>query len=343
MNEFFAERKYSQIPEEFPDQDTYPLFYTAHKREYNLEPGDKLFIPAGWFHFVYSEEGFNFALNKWYDTDWVDDGSPSPKEPKVGKHSKKAKEEWIPDSLKVKVHHSKTNFFPSWDVRHRYKDVLTMKDMTYKEFIESKDPHLYLAQNQINSKPGVYMTNIWVNFGNVWSSIHYDLKDNWLFQIEGRKRVIMFPQEDRDLLYLWNPYPLETIHKLMSPFTTDQFIRRSTNSLPIDLCQRLLASDQYDITDDRIGAQFKCEVETYKQWLEKAGASFPYKTEKTDNKFSRKVPSVPPLPFQVVWILEHGEFGIRKFRWKVKPGDMFLFPLSFVYPWTTNCQIIVPV
>ena len=65
MEEFFAERKYSQIPEEFPDQDTYPLFYTAHKREYNLAPGDKLFIPAGWFHFVYSEEGFNYALNKW--------------------------------------------------------------------------------------------------------------------------------------------------------------------------------------------------------------------------------------------------------------------------------------
>ena len=304
VRRFFDERKYSQIPEEFPSREHFPLYYQARKREVTIGPGQKLFIPAGWFHFVFSGEGFNCAISRQYDSDWIDDGT-SRKEPEVGEHA-----EQMPDvdpDLKVDVHESKTTLFPSRTIIHKYRDVLTMRTMKYKEFIESNNPNWYLMECKYTES----ITRLWINFGNIYTALHYDLKDNWLCQIKGTKRIILIPPEDRHLVYLWNPYSLETIHKLIAPFSTDQFIRRSRKSLPPDICRRIMENSDMDyLSDDRISHLFMMEFNTYVKWLEKTGSAFPTSIPKP-SEFSRKVPSKPPYPFQLVWALEHGKIRIR--------------------------------
>ena len=37
---FYNERRYSYITEEFPDPDKFPLYYKAKKQEFTLQPGD---------------------------------------------------------------------------------------------------------------------------------------------------------------------------------------------------------------------------------------------------------------------------------------------------------------
>jgi hypothetical protein len=64
--------KYSEIITEFPDKEKYNLYYTAKKYEVLLKEGDILFIPQGWFHYVFSEgvnenSKLNVAINFWYD------------------------------------------------------------------------------------------------------------------------------------------------------------------------------------------------------------------------------------------------------------------------------------
>lgn len=54
FTEFYAHRRFSKIPSRTPDLAAYPLYNTAQKIELVLEKGDALFIPAGWFHFVFS-------------------------------------------------------------------------------------------------------------------------------------------------------------------------------------------------------------------------------------------------------------------------------------------------
>ena len=60
VGQFFNERRFSRIEEEFPDKNQFPLYYKANKTEITIGPGDGLFIPSGWFHFVFSEgDGLN--------------------------------------------------------------------------------------------------------------------------------------------------------------------------------------------------------------------------------------------------------------------------------------------
>lgn len=48
-----------------PDLDKFPMFKKAHVFEGELRAGDVLFIPKGWFHYIYSPEQ-SISLNCWY-------------------------------------------------------------------------------------------------------------------------------------------------------------------------------------------------------------------------------------------------------------------------------------
>jgi jumonji domain-containing protein 7 len=39
----------------------------AHPIHITLNPGDTLYLPAGWWHYVRQSEGITIALNWWYD------------------------------------------------------------------------------------------------------------------------------------------------------------------------------------------------------------------------------------------------------------------------------------
>lgn len=66
----------SMVALENPDLDRYPLFARALEvaQQADLEPGDALYIPYGWWHNVQSQTGFNALVNYWWNeagVDWV--------------------------------------------------------------------------------------------------------------------------------------------------------------------------------------------------------------------------------------------------------------------------------
>jgi len=66
----------SMVSLESPDLARYPLFARAlEQAQYaDLEPGDALYVPYGWWHHVQSQTGFNALVNYWWNeagADWV--------------------------------------------------------------------------------------------------------------------------------------------------------------------------------------------------------------------------------------------------------------------------------
>ena len=61
-----------------PDFDRYPRFTAALEAAEvaELEPGDAIFIPYGWYHHVEALERFNMLVNYWWDPAREDVGSP---------------------------------------------------------------------------------------------------------------------------------------------------------------------------------------------------------------------------------------------------------------------------
>lgn len=241
LKTFMGCHKYSGITEEFPDKEKYPLYYEASRQEFTIHAGQKLFIPAGWFHFVFSEDveeetGLNFAMNFWYYplNNWSH-GKPSNLLPHVEPHN-------IPNIDPKDVFGDRPvrstwsdldGIFPADRVFHFFKGKVRNDYMTYDEFYRAKNPKMYIVQDE-NKKirdyappypTPIYLSSSWVNYGNCRSLIHCDEHDNWLCQIKGSKRVILFPHEDKDKLYmLWNiPSNVFTeIQDLLS--LKDQFI-----------------------------------------------------------------------------------------------------------------------
>ncbi len=58
----------SQLNIDKPDIDKFPKFQKAKYMECLLEPGEMLFIPAFWWHQVYSQDQLNISINFWWKT-----------------------------------------------------------------------------------------------------------------------------------------------------------------------------------------------------------------------------------------------------------------------------------
>jgi hypothetical protein len=56
---------YSQVDPEAPDLERFPGFARAHPLRAELEPGEMLFLPAFWWHYVRSHD-MNVAVNFWW-------------------------------------------------------------------------------------------------------------------------------------------------------------------------------------------------------------------------------------------------------------------------------------
>ena len=56
----------SQVELENPDLDRFPLFNEAPFTDCVLSPGDVLYIPPGWWHYVRSES-VSFSVSFWFE------------------------------------------------------------------------------------------------------------------------------------------------------------------------------------------------------------------------------------------------------------------------------------
>lgn len=213
-DQFFHERRYSQVTEEFPCKIRFPLFYKARKQVLVIEPGQKLYIPFGWFHMVFSEgDELNFALNYFIKGGSLkEEGGPSSETPCI-----ETSELGDVDPMTIfekgemiRVIRAENGVFPSNYLKERFKNDYEIKNKTIEDFFRDKDRSEYIIQSK-TVLPGA---TCWINWGNVRTHLHYDTANNWLHQIRGRKRVILFPPDDRDLLYMWNHYPINLIYTL---------------------------------------------------------------------------------------------------------------------------------
>jgi len=363
-SEWFHDRRYSEITQKYPDRVIYPNYYKTHRMEFILRPGEKIFIPAGWFHFVHSEEpdpesGLCIALNFWYET----------KGPKVEYNKVKPKFAWhrIPcDEVieetkhigKLRIVKSQTNYFPPSHMKYRFPWI-SEECMTFDEFYDSRNSSYYITQNsnkvfdkwapQMNSK--LASSNLWINWGNCYTLIHYDGQDNWLCQLEGKRRVILFPPSDRDNLYLFNNYPVELIYDIDTKYNNDEnFIRYSAKTLSDNLIKELLdvLGDQNEVfvecTD--LSKSFNRELSFYNDLLRKNRSEL---LEVAPHMFSiKRYSKNERLKYQhdfgIIWTLTEATLIIRKDNPNLKPGDSMCYPGNWMYPVKIleDCILIKP-
>ncbi len=227
LHQFYTDRRYSSITEKYPDPKIYPDFYKANRMEYILRPGEMIFIPAGMFHFVHSEDpdpetGLCVAINFWYHHshgEGNDEGDPNEKI-KFGWHNINFDEilPIIKEKKEIKCIRSETNCFPPLFANRSFP-AIKKNSISFEEFCNNKNKNEYITQFicteiekfKIPYKHKLRESALWINWGNCYTIPHYDGMDNWLCQLKGTRRVILVPQDERDLLYIINPYPISFI------------------------------------------------------------------------------------------------------------------------------------
>lgn len=303
-DQFFNERRYSQVMEEFPCKIRFPLFYQARKQVFTINPGQKLYIPFGWFHLVYSEgDEMNFALNYFIPNGSVDaEGAPSTEEPRVEPSElgdinpltifKKGE--------KIRILHTKSGVFPTDYLKERFKNDYELKDKTIQEFMDDKDHGDYIMQWKTNIKGAT----AWLNWGNVRTHLHYDTASNWLHQIKGRKRAILFPPDDRDLLYMWNSYPIKLVYQLAQDYNVT--LRR--NEVPEDevqdIIRRMGVKSSIFLTKTRIAARNIEEIQ------------------------------LMDLAYYELWFMVETAIQVQDKLYRLQPGDYISIPNHPSYQWS---------
>lgn len=355
LDSYMSLKKYSRIMDELPSKEMYPLYYKAHKHEFIINEGEMLFIPAGWFHFVFSEDpntttGLNFALNFWYNpvNNWKD-GDPSCLLPSVQKHelSHLTPQDVFKPDEKIRCIYSKLNgIFPSNRLFGQFKNSCHEELMTFDEFNETKNPKYYIVQqesNQIDQYAPKYSTTLykssaWINFGNIRSFIHYDEHDNWLCQIQGKRRVLLFPHEDRQFLYMFNDMPMNIYNSVcILEDNNKHYIQVYKNILSDYVCNKY--SNQTGIVDDQIMHDIykKTVVEYYEGKLFSIGINIKeppipenftiFNSERPLETISQKYPIIV-----MMMVKGMGALTIRGYAdTMLKAGDIVCFPHHFTY------------
>jgi hypoxia-inducible factor 1-alpha inhibitor (HIF hydroxylase) len=71
----------SQVDFDNPNFDMFPRFREAHGYETILEPGEVLYIPSHWWHYIESEENsMTISLNFWFEPSWQNELSKNKQE-----------------------------------------------------------------------------------------------------------------------------------------------------------------------------------------------------------------------------------------------------------------------
>lgn len=337
LMQFTGEYKYSKFQVEDPDPREFPLYYKARKHVFEIGPGEALFIPAGWFHFVFSTDttdDLNFAINYWYKplNNW-DRGKRSNLLPFTLNHNIDIHpRDIIPEDTVLRVNRSTLGgLFPPDRLNHIFKGYVTFENMTLKEFLETKNPRYYLAQavfdnNKINGPKyptELYMNAAWINFGKCKSLCHFDEHDNYLCQIKGRKRVIMFPHEDRDLLYMFNPAPINIIKEIMkSQFSIGTLTQVKAREYTNETDLKAVYKDMVQMYKSNVGDCPDFEFPTTFKTIDTKGKI--YFHEKFDLKY----------PLRMIWIISgRGEFHTFETKKLVGPCDIIMLPSGIPFFW----------
>lgn len=321
ITEWFNDRRYSQIIDRHPDPKVFPNFYKANRQEFILRPGEMIFIPAGMFHFVFSEDpdpetGLCAAINFWYDNNGKgDEGDPDEKA-KFGWHDIHLHFDEILNIIrpkKMKVYTSPFKCFPPDFMKHRYPEI-SYSEMSFNDFYKAKNSEHYIAQYKctefdkfaVPHNSSLKDSSVWINWGNCNTLPHYDGMDNWLCQIKGTRRVILVPQSDRNLMYIINPYPMNLLNFIFK--NIDKLRIKNPLQVNVNFCK---SRDEYNKFDIIIPSESKSN--THKQVNYKQNVI----SRETINQISRNFEKYSEVycvckEFELSYTDEIRSYGIRR-------------------------------
>ena len=138
----------------------------------------------------------------------------------------------------IHVNFSKNQIF---DFDPKVQFTMVSKKMKFTDFTDwifqekTTDEYYYLQQSPIKisfpelipdievpdyiDKKLFIVTNLWIGTGGNVSQLHYDMSENLLSQLRGRKRVLLFEPKQTSLLY---PFPAHSKIPHMSQLNIDQ-------------------------------------------------------------------------------------------------------------------------
>lgn len=363
---FVDERRYSYLVDDHPHKEQFPLWYLCEKEEVILNAGEMLYIPAGWFHFVFSEgDGLNSAINFWYETQY-NEGQESDEKPRIEKHSLDIDIKKIVGDDRMAFYKSKGKVFPPVQMFHRFpKGYMDSVGLTYDEFLESKNPRLYAVQSSvINSNhhapqhhTKVKKVSLWLNFGkNARSLPHYDMDNNWLCQLSGTKRVILIEQKYRNFLYLRNSYSIpfvSSIQSLVVQSTTQPYVLVKPSLTEIE-CNIIKENDEITRSDmifphlNKIliheGVNLIKRFQSMQLVVSPPEDVIRFKIEKV-NALNRDVLDIDDSMYTALWALDKSLIVVGAKEYYLNQGDIIVFPTQLSYTWHAEPRsfIIYPI
>jgi len=358
---FYQERRYSYVTSPTPDKDKFPLFYTAKREEYVLEPGECIFIPKFHYHMVVAEEGdektqLNASACYFYTS-----------RQDISTHVIQHKVDLDPMTLFPKdkileVTKTKSNAFLSNFMRHKFPFENTYLYMTFDEFYETKNKKLCLIEQHPDLEQAPVhsvdpdICQLRINFGQGTSCmIHCDGMDSAICQIQGRKRVFVFPPSERSKLYIMNPYSMELIDLIQRNVVQDKYVRIFNNILPKEVIDSIIYNMKPDktkllqsteITNIYI-KQYKqfqnCMVENEENiWHDQVNdLPLNFVVMDTDSDAQERVIDCMDCSLTIIFALTKGTVHINKVHHKLCVGDVICFPSSITHPWKPSKNMII--
>ena len=359
LSTFLNDRRYSQIIDKFPDSKIYPLYYKAKRFEFILRPGEMLHIPAGWFHHVFSEDpdpetGLCVSLS--FSDKIVKENNEN--FPKFKWHSINSKEvlEDIKTMGKMPTYKSKYRFFPSDYRMFLFPDIKRLF-LSLDDFLNIRNDELYIeqAENKVldkwfpfEMKNEIMSSTCWINWGNCHTMPHYDCNDNWLCQILGKKRVLLFPQNEKDNLYTYNPYPLKLIEYIHTKIKSKISFHLDRNTLNDNVLSELSCAlgkeNEVHVHCIECEKSFTEEIQYLNKIIPKPIPSIEANIFSI-SRFVKNQEIISEFPCCTIWSLTETKLEVVNEKIHLNPGDTFTCPGSFLYPITclNDCVLIKPI
>ena len=185
----------------------YPNLKFTNPIYFNLEKGQSIYIPKGWWHWIKTTTK-SFAVNYWFSNNVelnpfifdyyfeLDTNKFNGQDVYIW-NSSKHDEYFVEDSFE--------NFYNS-GLNDRY--VLTLSNYINGENNSNiknlTKPYVQFPSHDRFQYNGSFDFNVWISSGKHDTGLHYDDEDGVLTLLEGSKEITLFPPSDSDNLYAYN-------------------------------------------------------------------------------------------------------------------------------------------
>lgn len=357
IQNFFDDCRYCKMMSHDPDPKEFPLYYKAKKYEYVLNPGERLFIPRGWFHFVDSCEldpvhKMNIAVNFWH----ISSGTPRPK---VKWHTI-TQEKVFKELFKkpVRTLRSTNGKYPSTTIKHYFKEMnVHFETIDFADFLQIENPQYYIAQHQLTDPEftldenigKINSINVWLNRGDCNTLMHNDGSDNWFCQVIGRKRVILCAPEEQPNLYTFNPYPQYLIDQIRSRIFNNQTFLFAQNEISSEIANEVLTwADNVILPHEGLLNIFNRNYLLYQNHLQRNGCNVravyvpPYvKFKLVRVHCHAQSVSSDGLDYTILFCITGGDANFGRFSLNLDAGGVHSSPNTFEYPITLKPGVYI--